>query len=1564
MTFTPLDDAAVEGDEALDIKLGLVSSVPNSTMEYEGPDGTVSLAEKLYPVTIKDDDTAPTVTDLQVISEPQAETDTYGIAEVIEIELTLSDPVVVQGIPVLAFDLGGARTEAGYDRGSGTTKLVFAYRVMTGDMDSNGISLLDSTATVNPLVFGSGEAIVSGLNNTVNISTVFGGGGRQDDHKVDAVAPALVSAAGAVHGAEVVLTFDEALDETAGARPASGDFTVTVSGSADDGTIGVSGVAVSGDTVTLTLAGAIPGGGAVRATVDYVPGARPLRDLTGNPAARIDAHEFTPAPDETAPVLVSAVVDGELLTLTYDERLKETQPTSTGDSVYLLSYAGDGAPSGEVRGSNIRAGEGPDGTQVTMTLSLPAAPGYRVTVTYFATTATPASRVQDPSGNAAAALLARAAENITVPVEASMTLTANGRAVTEVTEGRSGEATVTVTVNIDGDPFDEPKEITLSGEGTAAETGDWTIAEKDMTLAADGRRVVFTATIVDDERDEAAETVEFVARLGGSAIARAELAIADDDPSPAPAAPLVRSVSATSLAAAWSAPEDAVAPVTGYDVQYRRSEGDPPWRDGPQMIAETRVTIDGLSVKVEYEVRVRARNAGGGPGRWSEQGRGTPLDAYEGQPRLGDEQVLEDGNVKGRLEIFHEGRWGTVCDDRFDGHGSNRDNKAAEASCKLMGYEGGHYVSGFGQSVPHNVVFVDRGQLNPGVTRDVLPIWLDDLRCSSADATSLYEDCNHAGWGLHNCTHEEDAGVRCTGELEASSAMAAPAVEDVPEVSDPAGDGGYAANERIEARVTFTDPVTVNTAGGTPTLGLAIGGVRREAGYESGSDTAVLVFSYTATAADAGAEAARAIANGLVLHGATVRIEDGSIDAELTFGTAPGIARLAAGGDANGDGQWSPGESVELTVVFDEPVVVDSSDGTPSIGFLLGGSAERTATWAGGSGTASLTFAYEVQAADGAASSLLVAENALAPNGATIRSTAGLDAVLTRTSAAFALARGLALPAVSVADAEASERADATLSFAVTLDEASETPVTVAYATSDGTATGGSDYTADSGTLTFAPGETAKTVEVAVLGDTEEEGAETLTLTLSEPSGAILGDAEATGTIDGAESGATGMTARFVSMPADHDGSAAFAFELVFGEENDEDGERLSQSWSVSGRDLLTGSSLALTGGNAETGFSAVWGRGTVSSFDGRDGDLTVGGEVVSALLGADWTRERLTAGLTMAHSRGEGDYRSPGGGGTVSSTLTGLYPYGRYEATDRISVWGVVGYGAGTLALTPEGTSRIDTDMDLAMAAAGLRGVLVRPDADGGLELSVKTDAMAVRTTSEPLTLSGSGGNLAAAEADVTRLMLGFEGVYLMNLAAGASLRPMFELGLRHDGGDAETGFGADIGAGLAWSDPARGIAAEVRGRGLLSHEADGLRERGLSGSLSFDPQPAGRGLRLQLTQTVGASASGGADALLGRETLAGLSANDDGNELRSRRLEAVLGYGMDAIEERFIATPEVGVALSQDAREYRLGWRLGLARSAPVSVELSLDGTRREAANDDRAPEHAVGLRLNARW
>ena len=118
-------------------------------------------------------------------------------------------------------------------------------------------------------------------------------------------------------------------------------------------------------------------------------------------------------------------------------------------------------------------------------------------------------------------------------------------------------------------------------------------------------------------------------------------------------------------------------------------------------------------------------------------------------------------------------------------------------------------------------------------------------------------------------------------------------------------------------------------------------------------------------------------------------------------------------------------------------------------------------------------------------------------------------------------------PMIRVANARATEGDDTEMVFRVTLESASSGTVTVNYATADGTAVAGEDYTATSGTLTFAPGETEKTVSVAIIDDEVEDSGETFTLVLSAPSGGKLGDTEATGTIFNTETS--------VSEPASED---------------------------------------------------------------------------------------------------------------------------------------------------------------------------------------------------------------------------------------------------------------------------------------------------------------------------------------------------------------------------------------------------------------------------------------------
>jgi len=122
------------------------------------------------------------------------------------------------------------------------------------------------------------------------------------------------------------------------------------------------------------------------------------------------------------------------------------------------------------------------------------------------------------------------------------------------------------------------------------------------------------------------------------------------------------------------------------------------------------------------------------------------------------------------------------------------------------------------------------------------------------------------------------------------------------------------------------------------------------------------------------------------------------------------------------------------------------------------------------------------------------------------------NATLVRSSALVTIADDdtAPVPAISIAGPSVPEGDGGTVpaAFTVQLTAASQSRVTVNWLTSDGTAVAG-DYTAASGTVTFEPGETVKTIAVNVLGDTASEGDETFMVRLSSPSNATLRNAEA-----------------------------------------------------------------------------------------------------------------------------------------------------------------------------------------------------------------------------------------------------------------------------------------------------------------------------------------------------------------------------------------------------------------------------------------------------------------------
>ena len=124
----------------------------------------------------------------------------------------------------------------------------------------------------------------------------------------------------------------------------------------------------------------------------------------------------------------------------------------------------------------------------------------------------------------------------------------------------------------------------------------------------------------------------------------------------------------------------------------------------------------------------------------------------------------------------------------------------------------------------------------------------------------------------------------------------------------------------------------------------------------------------------------------------------------------------------------------------------------------------------------------------------------------------GASSLGTQTTHTVTITDDDATPSITIDDPSTGE-SNSPLGFTVGLSAPSGRTVTVAYATADGTATAGSDYTADADTVTFVPGDTSETVDVTVLPDTTDEPSETVELNLSSPSNATLPDTQGIGTI-------------------------------------------------------------------------------------------------------------------------------------------------------------------------------------------------------------------------------------------------------------------------------------------------------------------------------------------------------------------------------------------------------------------------------------------------------------------
>ena len=553
--------------------------------------------------------------------------------------------------------------------------------------------------------------------------------------------------------------------------------------------------------------------------------------------------------------------------------------------------------------------------------------------------------------------------------------------------------------------------------------------------------------------------------------------------------------------------------------------------------------------------------------------------------------------------------------------------------------------------------------------------------------------------------------------------------------------------------------------------------------------------------------------------------------------------------------------------------------------------------------------------------------------------------------------------------------------------------MTVRYRTVGRSATEGADYEAASGTLTFLPGETRKTVRVWTLADATDEPNETLAVRLRNPVDATLRDAVGVGTIVGdverraKRAGRSllpelGRALAFdaVKCRLDQAFSGAPPASLTQALSSLPLPSRvrsLARSQPMSLGRLLGSLSFAMQSkGRADgTGRLTAWSCGAFPRLADGGGDPGVDwdGAMANLELGADLAvRPGMLAGLSLSRSSGSFDYRTDAGGAPVVESrelrsvaarpnsaaggarvggkyelrMVRVHPYLAWSVSRGVEAWGTLGLGRGELRTKDDlGGSLRSRDATLTSGAGGISAWLFK---QGSSIVKLKGEAGLAR-----FRVAGGGAGLAAESSGMLRLKLAAEASHEYALPSGVSLAPRGEIGLRHDGGDGETGAGIELGAGLRFRDPGKGWTVDGFGRRLMTRGGALPREWGFGASFTVDADRSGLGPSARLTQSWGRTGSG-LHRLWKDENIGGSAERAPGP-----RLELQLGYGFGAFGGKGVLTPFGAVGLDGDTgRGYRAGARLDAGPGAALSLEVE----RRE--RDGAAPDHAAMLRGKLRF
>ena len=801
------------------------------------------------------------VTSVSLTSNPGSD-GTYAIGDFIKVTVTFSGEVDVTGTPQLELDFNGSPRQAGYESGTGTATLVFSYEVAEDDEAQvpDGVAIGANKLTLN------GGTITKSGDSTVDVTLSHSEVTIDSAHifqQVDGVRPTLEGAVTSTDGTKVILTFSEDLDGAA--APTNTPFTVK----ADNVSVSLGGApAVSNLKVTLTPAAAVTADQTV--TVSYTDptsgnDATAVQDTVGNDADSFSDQAVTNAVAPRATSVSITSDPGSDDTYAIGDFIKVTVAFSGKVDVIetpQLKLNFNGSPTPKRAWYESGAGT------ATLVFSYEVAEGDEAPggVAIEADSLTLNSGFITKSGDSTVdAILTHSAvtidsahkvDGVRPTLESAVTSTDGTKVILTFSENIDGAAVPTNTrftvkvdsasVSLGGAPSVSNREVTLTLAAAVTTDQTVTVSYTDPTSGND-------ATAVQDT-------------VGNDADSFSDQAVTNA------ATPKATSVSITSDPG--SDDTYAIDDPIGVTVTFSG-------KVGVTGMPQLELDIDGFPKQAGYE---------------SGTGTATLVFSYE---------VAEGDEAPGGISIeanklARNGgtitKFGDSTVDAILTHSPvtidpahKVDGVRPTLAGAVTSTDGTKVILTFsedldGAAAPTNTRFtvkVDSASVSlggaPAVSNREVTLTLAAAVTTDQAVMVSYTDPT-AG---NDATAVQDTVGNDADSFseQAVTNVAAPRVTSVSITSDPGSDDTYAISDSIGATVTFSGKVGVT---GTPQLELDIDGFPKQAGYESGTGTAALVFSYEVAVGDKAPGGVAIGASKLARNGGTItKSGDSTVDAAL-----------------------------------------------------------------------------------------------------------------------------------------------------------------------------------------------------------------------------------------------------------------------------------------------------------------------------------------------------------------------------------------------------------------------------------------------------------------------------------------------------------------------------------------------------------------------------------------------------------------------------------------------------------------------------------------------------------